>query len=199
MQRAKSVFTSLVLLTGLACSSMEVSSQKSNGVNLAQYHTYAWSVDSSGKAQETQSFLQSGKKGDPWIQSTIQQELNTALENRGFKLASPRQKPDFVVVYYAGAQNRIESSAGMGAGMGTYPGWGGGYWNSAPMVSDYREGTLVVNFIDAKSGTPFWRGVASDIIGDSGVTKKELRSAAQSIVSQYEKDLQKAAEQTSPA
>ena len=115
------------------------------GTNLAQYRTFAWAQPTDQSAAR----MERSPAGQ-----TIRSEIARNLQAKAIVQAGPGQSPDFLVAYHVVLRERPDY-AGWGWG-----GWGYGYWDGADVYT-YYEGTIVVDFIDPKSGQTFWRGSAT--------------------------------------
>jgi hypothetical protein len=70
---------------------------------------------------------------------------------------------------------------GYGYGYGPYGAWGGypgGYTN----VSEYTEGTLIIDFVDAKTRKLVFRGIGKGTMGDPQTNAQHIREAIQKIM-----------------
>ena len=75
-------------------------------------------------------------------------------------------------------------------------GYGGGYsyryggyyhlWPSYPIsyaqVTRYTEGTLIVDFVDAKTATSIWRGTATGTVGSAQSNQQKIREAIRKML-----------------
>jgi len=112
--------------------------------------------------------------------SRIRNGLESQLTANGFKVES--EKADFVIAYYVTTKNKVNvQDLGYGP-----PRWFGG---RDIRVNQYSEGTLMVDFIDAKSNQVIWRGRASGTLEMKGVDKK-ISKSVEKLVKQFLKDTQ---------
>jgi len=157
----------LLALTALssfaACSNMEVNTAQAPDTNFAQYKTYAW-------AQTTENVgTQEGSILDQTIKSTLQDQLAS-------KGLSPAEgsTPDILISYTAKAREGVE--------YGVAPGpWGWDETTAYPV----REGSIRLQFIDAKTGKAIWQGTASDVVGNNGASQKQVADAVKDLVKKY--------------
>ena len=92
------------------------------------------------------------------------------------------EKADFVIAYYVTTKNKLNvQDFGYGP-----PSWFG---SRDIRVNQYSEGTLMVDFIDAKSNQVIWRGRASGTLEMKGVDKK-ISKSVEKLIKQYLKDTQ---------
>jgi len=65
-----------------------------------------------------------------------------------------------------------------------------GYWYSpayyqTPRTEQYREGTLVLDFIDARTNNLVWRGSMADPVGDPARLGSEFSKSAKEILDKF--------------
>jgi len=111
----------------------------------------------------------------------IRNGLESQLTASGFRIEN--DKADFVIAYYVTTKNKLNvQDFGYGP-----PRWFG---SRDIRVNQYAEGTLMVDFIDAKSNQVIWRGRAVGTLEIKGVDKKISKSTGK-LVKQFLKDTQK--------
>lgn len=111
----------------------------------------------------------------------IRNGLESHLAANGFKIQD--EKADFVIAYYVTTKNKLNvQDYGFGP-----PRWFG---SRDIRVNQYSEGTLMVDFIDAKNNQVIWRGRASGTLEMKGVDKK-ISKSVEKLVNQFLKDTQK--------
>lgn len=166
------VYTMAMALFMCACSSVKVRSTPAPGASLGQYRTFAFMMPKSPSSTTMQL-----------IQSPAGQEIRNsvaqALINKGYTPAQPGQTPDFLIAYHTVLQNKLEVSD-----------WGyGGPWVMGPgpvTVSEYTEGTIVVDFIDPRTNQAFWRGTAESIVKDpSNPDVRKVAKAVDKLMAKY--------------
>lgn len=111
----------------------------------------------------------------------IRKGLESQLTSSGFRMET--EKSDFVIAYYVTTKNKLNvQDFGYGP-----PRWFG---SRDIRVNQYSEGTLMVDFIDAKSNQVIWRGRASGTLEMKGVDKK-ISKSVEKLIKQFLKDTQK--------
>jgi hypothetical protein len=112
------------------------------------------------------------KLATPWDnplgEKRLVDEMTQALTGKGWAVA-PEASADAHVVLH-GATKTKHSLNTFYSGMGGYGwrGWGaGGFGTATTNVSEYTEGTLVVDIYDGKSKQLLWRGVAQGELKDT--------------------------------
>jgi hypothetical protein len=144
----------IVALTLTSCSPLtKVYSEEEPGVNLYRYHTYNWADAESAHP---------GDNGPAWLSNNTRRTIRTAVEDRmnaaGFKVCT--DNPDWVLHYHVVIKNEVlyvPEWTCVGPGNGPYDQI---RCNRVRPVQ-YREGTLIIDLIDAKNGVQVWRGAAA--------------------------------------
>ena len=158
-------------LIGACASGPKVYADKDPGADFARYRTYAFEPVL-GTDDETYS-------------SILSQYLKTAvgheLEARGYTYSD---SPDLLVNFRVRTNEKIQSDISVGVGMSGYFGYRRGYygvWSGYPAetrVTQYTEGTLNVDLVDAARKQLVWEGT---IIGR---VREEHRANLQQTVDQ---------------
>lgn len=101
--------------------------------------------------------------GNPIGEKNVVEELTGALTAKGW--TQDAQAPDVRVLVHGATEEKQQLNTFYtgGYGGGYYGGWGwGGVGSSSTTVSEYTEGTLVIDMFDASNKSLLWRGVAQD-------------------------------------
>lgn len=147
----------IVLLLFVSCSPFtKVYSEEEPGVNLHKYHTFNW-LDND-KVQE-------GNKGPEWLTANTQNHIRSAVEHQmeryGFKICT--EKPDLMLHYHVVIENKVFYARDRTCETGGNIQFGR---CNRLRATNYREGTLILDFIDTKSSNQVWRGVAVGVLDD---------------------------------
>ena len=111
----------------------------------------------------------------------IRTGLESQLIANGFRMET--DKADFVIAYYVKTKNKL-SVQDYGYGP---PRWFGG---RGIRVNQDTEGTLMVDFIDARTIHVVWRGRAVGTLDMKGVDKK-ISKSTEKLIKQFVKDTTK--------
>jgi hypothetical protein len=134
---------------------ISVAAHKAPGVSLSQYKTFAF-YEAPATAGQQMAFERS------LAGQTIREQLTTNLEAKGMRQAAPGEQADMLIAYHLRTRERLQyTDWGYPAGWGW--GWYGG-WYPGYDVSSYTEGTILVDFMDARTHQVVWRGTASQIV-----------------------------------
>ena len=184
----------LALSGGLSACSSAVNVEQRADVNFAKYRTFDF-ADTEVKTQGDQNPL----LNSPIAQDRIKQAIASELSKRG--LRQVEANPDFLVTthtYVEKAERTVYDSY-PGANY-AYPyavGYRGrflpinyGYWYSpayyqTPRTEQYREGTLVLDFIDARTNNLVWRGSMADPVDDPARLGTEFSKSAKEILDKF--------------
>jgi hypothetical protein len=162
---------SLVMLVA-GCSSISVNYDYDPAADFTVYKTYAWiqqPTNVSGNAAQAQG--QSALVG-----KRIMNSVDAALSVKGLSMADD---PQLLVVYHTGVQDKMEVTD-YGYGYGPYGGWYGG--GGGVDVYEYKEGTLIVDMVDAASKQLVWRGTAQGVLADSPPSPEEMQRRIDNVV-----------------
>jgi hypothetical protein len=169
----KSIQSLLVLLffTLASCSSVTVNADYDKTVDFTKYKTFAYMKEGINKLEISDL-----------DKRRILRAVDEQMLAKGFVKS---ETPDFLVNIFTKSHEEVNvySSWGYGWGYGYSPYYGfGGY----PYVSTSIEGTLYIDFIDAKKNELFWQGIGSGYLTQD-IDRKEQRinEFATQILAQY--------------
>ncbi len=169
----------LVLFAVTAAFGMSVKSDYEKNFDFTQLHTFAFKTDRASNDPLSTNTLEAGR---------IQTALTAQLEANGFTQAS--QNPDFIVAFYSRTKEKTQvQSAGFGPGFGFGRGFGWGY--GIPGPTNYTQGCIMADIIDARTNHLVWRGRVTDTINGVGQSEKQTDQAAKDLVSKFVKDAKK--------
>ena len=169
-----------LVLALTACASVDVRTVTSPGANLTALHTFAVMLQPARRLSAAQS------TNDPMLVNSISNralrtDLVKAFENRGYVLSD---KPDFTVAYYASAKEKLDVTY-WDYGYWYYPSWWDGmspvfgndttsWWDGSgfydrgypPSVTEYTQGTVIVDVVDPSTRELLWRGQGVATVSD---------------------------------
>lgn len=180
------VVSLLLLLSG--CSSLQVSSDYDGSVDFASLHTYDWlpvpAIKSGGPAIQYDNLLA----------QRVRSSVDVQLSARGFHHQTER--PDVLVTYHVALDQKVSVTYlnelhgyGPGSGMGyrrnmRYH----GYPSREAFVTEYQQGTLIIDIVRASDKKLIWRGTASDEVYPDSTTEakeKRIREAVEKILALF--------------
>ncbi len=161
--------TMLLMLTG--CSSIAVKSDYDQTTDFSQYKTYQW-LEKGGNSSITQR--------NPLAAQKIVGAVEREMQLKGLK-KSVGEAADLLLTFHAGVQDKVDVTA-----------YGYNYWRprrglgiTTVDVNRYKEGTLIIDVIDAREKQLIWRGWGSGVIGDPGNVGEKIEKAVTKILEEY--------------
>ena len=146
-----------------ACAPMRVSSHVDRGLDFTRYRTFDWGPADALPAGDPRL------ERDAFFQDHIQGAIERNMVARGFERAAAATEPDVRVHFHAVIDRRLDVNQ---------VDYQSGYCSRNDCqtgVSDYEEGTLVVDLIDVRTNRLVWRGWARDSV--EGVLDNQDRLA----------------------
>lgn len=148
------LLASLALLAGCA-SGPQIYSNSDPAGDFSGYRTYNFAEPLGTDRPEYSSLL------SQYLKTAVSRELGA----RGYQRSD---NPDLLVNFYTETKEKVQSTTTAGPGLGGFYGWRTGYygvWGGyETRVTQYTEGTLVVDLVDAKRNQLVWEGIAVDRI-----------------------------------
>jgi hypothetical protein len=168
-------FLPLLFLLTIGCSEqLRVRSDYDKDVNLRLYKTYSWLP-----VKEIES------KTNPLIYNEltdkrIKRAVDAQLKVKSIEYTS--DSPDLRVHYHIVIENKsMVRPAAYGYNYSSY-------WIRNQMdVYQYREGTLIIDLMDAKNNNLIWRGWGTAVLNDSTIdlTEEEINDAVYKILKEF--------------
>src|SRR3989441_1554851 len=166
--RTTRLLTAAALLTLGACApGISVRTALSPDASLRGLHTFRVQPTPQPKIAGTVS-----STNDPMLVNSISNRAlraDLAQEFAGLGYVASDSNPDFCVAYYASTNQKLDVTywdygyawrphwwSGWGRRWGR--GWGGDWGIQSPTVTQYTEGTVIVDVIDPKTKDLLWRG-----------------------------------------
>ena len=170
------------------CSTLQISADYDETADFAALRSYAWLP------------APKIKSGDPEIQynSLLDQRVRAAVETQLAEkgLARRDADADVLVTYHVVVDQKV-SVTYLNEVYGYGPGWGPsyrrrllhyGYPGRDVLVSEYQQGTLIIDMVRATDQQLIWRGTASDeVYPDMSMDAREkrVREAVEKIFAHY--------------
>lgn len=163
----------MALLMGMtACSSMRVSINYDQEVNFARYKTFGW-IKKKPKLPPKKALRRS------LVEKRVKSAVERELLAKGYQKAIG-DKPDFLIAFHIGAQDKVDV---------TYYGYRygprGRWWGRAVEVERYKEGTLILDFVDPELHQLVWRGTAVGAIHYPETVGEKMDQAVEKILSKF--------------
>ena len=174
MRNVTVVLTAIAAVAVAGCATMNVSSHIERGINFSEYVTYDWGPPDNLPVGDPRL------DNNPFFNDYLQGAVEKKMAAKGYERAAGGQ-PDLLVHYHASVNQKIDV-------YGVDSTYGYCYQNCEPQYSNYEQGTLVIDFVDAKTKKVVWRGWAQDSMDgiidnqqrlekqvDEGVTKMMMQ------------------------
>ena len=154
--------TAFILM--LSCSSMSVHTDFDDQADFALYKTYNWMAKKEKPAGRAEL-----------ADTRIKRAVDNELDLKGYHRAGKGNKPDLLIIYHMNVTQKIQVDH-----------YGYRYWGPRHTeVTRYKEGTLVLDFIDAKNQQLVWRGWASGILGKPDKMEEHINKAVSKLMEKY--------------
>ena len=164
-----------------ACSTVTVTTDHDPSAPFGKYKTYAPSPP-----HHSQMLLPTGE-------GALRDSLHQSLAARGITEA-PHGKADLDVVRHVFLQEKVSVQQYTDWGYGPHGAWPYGYgsygiWAGAPRtyldVSQYTEGTLVLDFVDRRTKKLVFRGIGTAVVGGAESNAEKIEEAVEKIVARF--------------
>lgn len=159
------------------CSSMKVQTEFNKATNFKSYRTYAWIRQPPGPEQAP-------AVRDPRIREAVIGGIDRGLASKGMTKVELEQNPDLLVAVHGWANSRIDvKSYGYAYGptpYGMYPVLA----TPAVDVREYRDGTMIIDLVDASTKQMVWRGTATDTFSP-GAEAQKAGEAVEKTLAEY--------------
>lgn len=163
--------TALLALTGTTVVAQDVTYDFDKSADFSKLHGYVW--------------VRGTPVNDELIHKRIVAAIDKQLGVKGLNKAEGKADADVLVAYHAAFSKDLEVH-------GFSSGWGGYRFGPArsgsARVEEILIGTLVVDIIDAKTGTILWRGIATkelDTEASPEKRDKNINKAAEKLFKNY--------------
>ena len=138
---------------------------------------------------------------DPMLDNSItnralRQDLVRDFQAKGY--AFDRENPDFVVAYYAGTKEKMDTTYWAPEPMWRYRYWGRPYWawpwyggyydglGPIAQVQEYTQGAVIVDVVDPKTNQLLWRGQGTATVSDDPKQyAKELAETVAAVLKKF--------------
>ena len=151
------------------CASPKIGYDFDRSVNFSAYHAYEWIP----RAQEATG---DRRLDSSLIDARIRAAIDAQLRSKGYT-ATAEEKPQFLVAYHVGMKDLIKGSSTQNY-MGDRA---HGTYTTLSDVQAYKEGTLLIDIVDAGSKHLVWQASALAEV-EEGLSPKERDERINDIV-----------------
>ncbi len=171
MKTAQILLVALLLAAFYGCSGISVRTDFDEKADFTVYKTYDWI-----KFREES---QSGLMNDPLLRKEIMDAVEEELAAKGYAPAAGGA-PDFFVAFHMGSRKKID----VDHYYYTY-GWRGRFGGHDVSVRKYREGTLIIDIVDAAARELVWRGYAMSELHGREEAAADARASVAAIIKKF--------------
>jgi hypothetical protein len=157
----------VLAITCWGCSSLRVATDYDHSIDFAQYRTYRWAPT---KLPERQGL----RAEHSLLEARIKRAADRELAARGLQRRE-RGPVDLLVVFYASRRHRVE----------VYPSYAYPPRWRGTRVHHYREGTIVLDFVDKHLDQMVWRGWATGVLGRPEDAEQRINEAVVKILDRF--------------
>lgn len=162
---------SVFLVVG--CGSVTVRTDFDPEVDFSGWRTYAWHQ---GKIISGDALSK-----NPLIRERVVRAVNEIMGDRGWRKID-EDDCDFLILVHAGVREKVQVNDWGGYGRYDHR-WG--MRGGRVTVHHYEEGSLVVDFIDAKRKSLAWRGVGTRILDGHAPTQEDVNNVVMEILKRF--------------
>jgi len=182
------IFTAAVALAFAACApAVQVSTALSPDASLGNLHTFRVLPTPQPRIADLQS------TNDPMLVNSISNRALRADLAQGFAAlgyVANDSNPDFAVAYYACTKEKTDITYwdyGYPLRPRWWRGWGPRFGGmSGPTVTEYTQGTVIVDVIDPKKNELLWRGRGVAVVSaDQQQYQQEIHKAVTAILAKF--------------
>jgi len=166
MRAILSFFALFFLLSLTSCSPIHVRTDYDREVDFSRYRTFKWMPVPKKRHKKT---VRRGSLLDRRLRRAVEREL----EAKGY-IIKESGKTDALLAYHVGVQNRVDIER-----------YGYGYWGRRTYVHRYKEGTFIIDIVDAQAKQLVWRGAAQGVVGRSGNSEEKINKDIAKIFEKY--------------
>jgi hypothetical protein len=159
MRVAKFLLAAGLALVGTRAAAQNVNYDYDKGAEFSKFKTYAWVAGTN--------------LTDEINHERVVDAIDAQLAAKGFAKVEASAHPDILIAYHATFDKDLRIT-GFSSGWGGYR-FGGSRSGSA-RTDTILTGTLVVDMVDAKTGSIVWRGVASKELDPKASPEKREKS-----------------------
>ena len=169
MRNLYTIFGMLMLFAFTSCNTVRVSSDYDRSADFSQYKTFAF--HQKGLADLKMNDLDKRR---------IVEAIGQTLSSKGMTVASAETNADLVINLAAKSKTRVNVDPYYD------PWWGGPYWGPSQRVSQYKEGSIIIDFIDRRKNTLVWQGVGDGLnVSDIENKSTKIPLAVEEILAKY--------------
>lgn len=171
MKTLYAIFGMVILLAFSSCNTVRVSSDYDRAVDFAQYKSFAFH-------QKGLERLKMNDLDKRRVVSAIVKEMQA----KGMAESKSELTADLIINLSAKSKTRVDVRPNFNPWWGYGPFWG----NTGERVTQHKEGTVIMDFVDRKNNTLVWQGVGAGLnISNLEGKAEKIPLAVQEILKKY--------------
>jgi hypothetical protein len=151
-----------------SCSSLRIATDYDHAIDFTKYRTYRWAPTKMPEPEGLRAAEHS------LLEARIKRAADRELAARAFERREGGAT-DLLVVFYASRRHRVE----------IYPSYAYPPRWRAARAYHYREGTIVLDFVDTRLDQMVWRGWATGVLGDPEDAEERINEAVVKILQRF--------------
>ena len=149
-----------------------------NSASYAQWHNFAWQAPRPATVKNP--ILDSGI-----LATRVEKAVSETLKNNGYHEVSAPSQADFLVTYHTAMQLREQPQSSISFAYGTFgPGFNT-FFLTQPGPQQVKEGSLIIDVIDARTDKLVWRGWITSGLDQSNYSQRAVDHAVQRIFARF--------------
>lgn len=175
MRRIAAALVVAAAVQAAGCSSISVATDFDESTDFSALRTYAWMPRAEG---EPGPF-----GGNTIVEKRVTIAVEKQLAEKG--LFKDDASPSFRIAMHALTREHLDVTTWPSWGYGWHGphGWGG--WSDHVEVTQYTEGTLVLDFVHPATRDLLWRGVARSVIDSSTGSQEFVDEVITKLLAEY--------------
>ena len=121
----------------------------------------------------------------PTLAAALQSSLRSSLTARGLNESGRNADLYIVPIVFTREQLNVPPERGFTVYSSRYGAYSRGRWAMNADVQEYREGTLVIDFVDSKTHKLVFRGLAQAAVGSTERNAAAVQEAVNKVVAAY--------------
>ncbi len=160
-----------ILAVSTGCSTIRVETDFDPDADFASLKTYKW-IEHTKKTD-------SEMMKDPLIRTHVINAVENEMDAKGY-FKAVNENPDFLIAFYAGSRKKVDV---------THYHYRYGRWGRLRgrdiSVRKYKEGTLIVDIIDARTKQLAWRGWAVSVLHGRENAAEDIQASVKKMLHRY--------------
>lgn len=172
MSRAPVVALCFFAATLSACSPIRVTRDYDSGTDFSRYRTYRW-------VRQDQDVPPASRAEHALLEKNVKSAVDAELAQKGYRKAATG-KPDFLIAWHIGARDKVNIER-----YGYRYGPRGRWYGTNVQVHHYKEGTLIIDFVDPDENLLVWRSTAVGTMQHFTKGEGEVQSAVHEMLKKF--------------